>query len=288
MSTPPPPQPPQPNPYGQQPGPYGQPQAPYGQPQAPYGQPQAPYGQPQYGQQSQTPAYPGFPQQQYPGAPWGAPPPPKRRVGMIVGIVAGVVGIVVLGLGALAYVGLKSDSGFPEAEYRLTLPQKMLDDKYELAEDMSQSKGKALEDEADGSWDARDTKAVIGQYTLGGDRTKGVLVVSGMYGRFKNTDEARDNMMKGGAESDNATVAVQPRDFHPSGTDVTITCQVLKQTSGAATVTMPMCAWVDGNTGASIGEVTAQTATADPQDIDLEAAAETAAKIRDEIRKPVG
>ncbi|MFD8570944.1 hypothetical protein [Streptomyces sp. NPDC057694] len=282
MSTPPPPQPPQPNPYGQQPGPYGQPQQ---QPQA-----QPPYGQPQFGQPAaQPPAYPGFPQQQYPGAPqWGTPPPPKRRVGMIIGIVAGVVVLVALGLGALAYIGLKSDSGFPEAEYKLTLPKKVLDDKYELLQDLSASKGQALEDEADGAWDARDTKAAIGQYALGGDQNKGVLVVSGMYGRFKNTDSARDNMMKGAAESDNASVAVAPKDFHPSGTDVTITCEVLTQSSGVTKITMPMCAWVDGNTGASIGEITAETATKDPQDVDLAAVAETTAKIREEIRQPVG
>ncbi|MER5948295.1 hypothetical protein ABT127_19795 [Streptomyces sp. NPDC001904] len=277
MSTPPPPsQQPNPNPYGQQPGPYGQPQPPYGQPQPPYGQ--------------QPPAYPGFPQQQYPGAPqWGAPPPPpKRRVGMIIGIVAGVIVVGALGLGALAYIGLKSDAGFPEAEYRLTLPKKVLDEKYELVQDLSASKGQALEDEADGAWDARDTKAAIGQYALGGDQNEGVLVISGMYGRFKNTDDARENMMKGAAESDNATVAVPPKDFHPAGTDVTITCEVLTQSSGVTKITMPMCAWVDGNTGASIGEVTAETATKNPQHVDLDAAAETAAKIREEIRQPVG
>ncbi|MFJ4710652.1 hypothetical protein [Streptomyces sp. NPDC088785] len=279
MSTPPPPQPPQPNqnPYGQQPGPYGPPQPAYP------GQPQQPYGQP--------PAHPGFPQQQYPGAgpQWGAPPPPpKRRVGLIVGIVAGVVVVVALGLGALAYVGLKSDSGFPEAKYRLTLPQKVLDGKYELAQDLSASKGQALEGEADGAWDARDTKAAIGQYALGGDQTKGVLVISGMYGRFKNTDSARGNMMKGAAESDNASVAVPPKDFHPAGTDVTITCEVLTQSSGVTKITMPMCAWVDGNTGASVGEFTAASAARDPQDIDLAAAAASAARIRDEIRTPLG
>ncbi|MYW67550.1 hypothetical protein GTY65_26280 [Streptomyces sp. SID8379] len=284
MSTPPPPpphQPQQPNPYGRQPGAYGQPQPQFGQP-GPSGYEQQPaYGQPQ------QPAYPGFPQQA--GAPWGAPPPPpKRRVGMIIGIVAGVVAILVIGIGVLAYVGLKSDAGFPEAEYKLTLPQKVLDEKYELTQDLSASKGQALEDEADGAWDARDTKAVIGQYALGGDQNEGVLVISGMYGRFKNTDEARDNMMKGAGTADNATVAVQPKDFHPAGTDVTVTCEVLTQSGGVGKVTMPMCAWVDDNTGASVGEITVDTATKDPQDIDLEAAAERAAKIREEIRQPVG
>ncbi|MZD09164.1 hypothetical protein GTW43_29395 [Streptomyces sp. SID5785] len=274
MSTP-PNQPPQPNPYG----PPQQPQQPYAPPQQqPHDQAQQPYGQP--------PAYPGFPQQ--PGAaPWGAPPPPKKRTGLIIGIVAGVVAVVLIGVGTLVYIGSRVAGGFPEAEYRLTLPQKVLDGKYELAQDMSQAQGKQIEDEADGAWDAKDTKAVVGQYTLGGDQTKGVLVVSGMYGRFKNADKARENMMSGAGEADGATVAVQPRDFHPSGTDVTITCQVLTQTSGAASITMPMCGWADGNTGASIGTAGADSATQDPKEVDLEAAAEDAAKVREEIRKPL-
>ncbi|MFD7295494.1 hypothetical protein ACFV9W_19590 [Streptomyces sp. NPDC059897] len=287
MSTPPSHPPQQPGPYGQQPGPYGPP------PSGPYGQqPQQPPQPPQFGQPQ--PPYPGFPQQQgqqpYP-APWGAPPPPpKKRTGLIIGIVAGVVVLGLGGLGVLGYIGRSAGVGFPEAEYKLTLPKTVLDAKYELAEDMSASKGSQIEGEAEGAWDAKDIKAVVGQYTLGGDQTKGVLIVSGMYGRLKNTDEARDNMMKGAGESANATVAVQPEDFQPAGSDVTITCEVLTQSSAGAggKLTMPMCAWADDNTGASVGEITTATATQDPQDVDLEAVAERAAKLREELRQPIG
>ncbi|MFI6879631.1 hypothetical protein ACIBL6_39940 [Streptomyces sp. NPDC050400] len=281
MSTPPPPQPQQPNPYGPQP------QQPYGQQPSPYGQ--QPYGQQPYGQQPPA-AYPGFPQQpggQYP-APWGAPPPPKKKTGLIIGIVAGVVGVVVVGLGALAFIGFQVEGGFPDAEYKLTLPKTVSDGEYELASDLSDEKGRELEEEADGSWDAKDTTAVIGQYAQGGDQNKGVLVVSGMYGRFKNTDEARDNMMDGAGKADNAQVAVEPKDFHPSGTDTTITCEVVTQTTAGTKMTMPVCAWVDDNTGASVAEVTPTIATKDPQDVDLAAFAEKTAAVREEIRKPVG
>jgi hypothetical protein len=72
-------------PYGQQP--YGQPQ--YG---PPYGQPQQPYGAPQYGQQP-------YGQQPY-GAPGGGfgPPaaPAKSRVGLIVGVTAGILVLIAL------------------------------------------------------------------------------------------------------------------------------------------------------------------------------------------------
>jgi len=272
VSTTPPPQPPD-NPYGPPPtsGPYGQ---------QPYpGPPPGPYGQ-------QPP--PPFPYGQQPA--WGAPPPPpkKSRLGLILGIVGGVVVLVVAGVAALLWIGVKSDTGFPEAEYKLTLPQKVLDEKYELAGDLSGAEGQAIEEEADGAWDARDTKAVVGQYSLGGDQAQGTLVISGMYGRFKNTDLARDNMMEGAAGGEGAKVAVKPKDFKPAGSDVTVTCEVLVQTQLGTEVTIPVCGWVDGNTGASIAEITAETVTKKPTEVDLAAAAETAVKIRGEIRKPIG
>jgi Domain of unknown function (DUF4333) len=72
-------------PYGQQP--YGQPQ--YGQPQygPPYGQPQQPYGAPQYGQQPYG----------APGGGFGPPAAPaKSRVGLIVGVTAGILVLIAL------------------------------------------------------------------------------------------------------------------------------------------------------------------------------------------------
>jgi hypothetical protein len=119
-------------------------------------------------------------------------------------------------------------------------------------------------------------------------RMKGTLVISGMYGRFKNTGLARDNMMEGAAGGDGAKVAVKPKDFKPAGSDVTVTCEVLVQTQLGTEITIPVCGWVDGNTGASIAEITADTVTKKPAQVDLAAAAEAAVKIRDEIRKPIG
>jgi hypothetical protein len=76
--------------YG--PAPYGQ--GPYGQPQ--YGQ--APYGQPQYGQ---PPADPGAPL-------WGtpAPPPRKRRIGLIIGLAVAFVALLCAGAGTAAYLAV--------------------------------------------------------------------------------------------------------------------------------------------------------------------------------------
>ncbi|MDT0474691.1 hypothetical protein RM863_21450 [Streptomyces sp. DSM 41014] len=304
-------QPPSPqNPPGQQPpsqGPYGQqpPQPPYGQPpqQNPYGQQPPPPGPGPYAQQPPQqgpyPPPPGqqpygagpYPQQQPPYG-WGAPmapPPKKRRTGLILGIVGGVVGLVVVGVVVLAMIGSKVvNSGFPEAEFVLALPKTLVDESYQLSEDLSRSEGQKIVDEADGSWDAKVDGAAVGRYSLGGDETKGTLVVSGMYGRFKNTDLARKNMMKGAAQGAGAKVAVPPKDFHPEGADgLTVTCEVLTQTQAGTELTLPICGWADENTGASIAEVTADTVVKDPADIDLAKAAATTLKVRSEIRKAI-
>jgi hypothetical protein len=211
-----------------------------------------------------------------------APPPKKRRVGLILGIVGGVIAA---GVAVLVLIGVVAESGFPEAENKLTLPKTLVDGKYELGQDLSGSEGKKIEDEADGAWDAKDMHGVVGSYTLGGDESKGTLVVSGMYGRFKNTDAARRNMMKGAAQGAGAKVAVPPKEFD---LDVTISCEVLTQNQAGTKVTLPMCAWADGNTGATVAEVTTEGVTQDPSEVDLEALAKQTLKIRSEAVKSIG
>ncbi|MDX3386737.1 hypothetical protein PV682_35640 [Streptomyces niveiscabiei] len=291
MSTPPPPQgpygPQQPNPYGQQPpaapGPYGQPAygTPYGQPQqTPY--PGTPYPGTPYGQQPGTPPY----GQQPWGAPGSMPPPPRRRrTGIVLGIIGSVLVLLAVAVVSLIVVG-GSDKGFPQAKYQLTLPKTLLDGKYRFAQDMSGTLGRQIERES-GAWNARDVKAKVGQYDAGGDQTKGSLVISGMYGRFKDTAASRAAMMKGVGEADNATVVVRPQDFDLPGADTTITCEVVAQEQLGTKLTYPVCAWVDGNTGATVAEVSPQTLTQKAEDIDMEAAAKTTLKVREEARQPL-
>ncbi|GGV75778.1 MULTISPECIES: hypothetical protein [Streptomyces] len=287
---------PPPGPYGQQPpspapGPYDH------QPPAPSTPPAQPNP---YGQQPPTPPGPQnnpyatpYPQAPYPPQPhnWGAPtmspPPKKRRVGLIVGITGGVVGVLVIVGIVLALIGTAAGGGFPEAKFRLTLPKTLVDGSFQLEQDLSDTKGQEIEEEANGAWDAKDTKAVVGQYSQGGDRTRGALVLSGFYGRFKNTDKARRNMLEGAAEADGVTLEAGPKDFPRSG-EPTISCEVLTQEELGTTLTYPTCSWADGNTGAIIVVMDSDTLGQDASEIDLEHYAEVTRQVRSETVKPIG
>lgn len=58
--------------------------------------------------------------------------------------------------------------------------------------------------------------------------------------------------------------------------------------NGIGSSTLPMCAWGDGNTGALVAVVTAETALQDPEEVDLAEAARQAAQVRKEMREPIG
>ncbi|WP_328905847.1 hypothetical protein OG230_24350 [Streptomyces sp. NBC_00234] len=266
-----PPQPPQ-NPYGHQAPPPGPPQQPYGYPQPPQGQ-QGAWGQP------------GIPGQ--PGAQQGwmpQPPPRKKRTGLIIGIVAGslvVAGGIAFGVAML--VGEGTDAAFPKAEYELVVPKKLLDEEFTLAQDMSDTEGQKIENTPDPS--IRDGKAVVAQYTAD---TTSALVLSGMHGRLAAPSFMRGKIMEGAAESDGAKVVVPPKEFEPAGFDVTIECQVVQSKEGGMTSNIPMCAWGDANTAAMVAVVRPETVVKDAKSIDLAKVAEETAKVRDEIRKPIG
>lgn len=284
MSTPPPQQPP--GPYGppqppQSPNPYG------GQPYAaqPPAQPPA-HQQPYPGQP--YPGQPG-PPQPYPGqGAWGQPPtgtpPRKNRIGMVIGIIAGAV----LLLGALGAIGARlSGSGFPEAQYRLTVPKTLVDGKYVLVQDRSATAGKEA---LDGAYDSkiRNPKPAAAQYASESPKESGALVVSGMYGQFKDTAGARKKMLRGAADSEGASLEVPARDITPTGSDVTLSCQVLTVRQNGVQSSLPMCAWVDENTGATVAILSEETAQQKPGSVDLAKTAETTLTVRAEMRQPIG
>ncbi|MEV6073771.1 hypothetical protein AB0L80_01450 [Streptomyces sp. NPDC052069] len=288
MTTPPPPPqgpygPPQPqqNPYGRQaaPGPYAPQQQPYGYPQTP--PPPPPQQQGGWGQ----PGIPGGGQPGMPGWPPQGPQPPRRkRTGLVIGIVAGAVvvaGGIAFGVSQLVDKG--ADAVFPEAEYKLVVPKKVLDEEFTLAQDMSETEGKEIEDTPDPS--VRDGKAVMAQYT---SDKQGALVLSGMYGRLASPDFMRGKIMEGAAEAEGATLVVPAKKFTPDGYDITIECQIVQSKDSGGTANIPMCAWGDGNTAAMVAVIRPENVLKDAKSIDLKASAAEAAKVREETRKPLG
>jgi hypothetical protein len=213
----------------------------------------------------------------------GPPPPRKNRTGLVIGIIA--VALVVLG--GLGFVGRLAGAagGFPEAKYRLTVPQTLLNGQYTLAQDLSDQGREGLKDASQA--DIRDPQAAMGQYSgAKGDGTS--MILSGIYGRVKAPERQRDSMLRGAREADGATTVTPPKDATPAGSDVRIFCQVLTKTQGALSVTFPMCAWGDSNTVGSVGVVSPASAAQQPADVDVAGAAELAVKVRDEVRKPIG
>ncbi|WP_177181636.1 hypothetical protein [Streptomyces sp. TLI_105] len=262
------------------------PHHPYGGPVPPPQQPGA-FGAPQgYPPQGPPQGYPP----QYPGpgtGAWGQPPmgPPKKKLsaGAIVAIVLGSL-VVVGGLGYGVKAGLDGVTGsFPEAKHKLVVSQTVLGGEFTLVSDLSDTQGKEIEDTPD--FTVKDATAAVGQYSA---KDGSVLVLSGMYGQIKNPGTTRSSILKGAATDKGSTLVVKPRDFTPAGYDVTVSCQVTTSKDGLSTTTLPMCAWGDENTAAAIALVGAGEATVDPKDIDLAGLAEKTARIRAEIRKPIG
>ncbi|MFF1919590.1 hypothetical protein ACFVW8_03315 [Streptomyces sp. NPDC058221] len=282
MTTP-PPQPPQ-GPYGPPPGPYGPPPQPQQNPYGPAPQ-QGPYGPPQPAPGPQPFGYPQGPPQPF-GFPQG-PPPRRNRTGLVVGITVGALvaaGCIAFGVSRLADAGASAVAGdFPKAEYRLTVPKKLLDDEYTLAKDASSTEGREIEKTYDPS--IRDVKAVVTQYT---SSAGGTLVVSGLWGRIKGPEFTRDKILEGASGTDGMTVAVPAREFTPAGYGITVSCQVVRSKDGALTSTIPMCAWGDDNTASFVAVVTPATALQAPEKVDLDKAALDTARVRAESRKPIG
>ncbi|MDQ1005834.1 hypothetical protein QFZ82_000319 [Streptomyces sp. V4I23] len=127
----------------------------------------------------------------------------------------------------------------------------------------------------------------MAQYTSNSEG--GVLVLSGMHGSIKDPAAAREKILDGAATADGATLSVAAKDFTPAGSEVTITCQVVSMAqAGGGSTPLPICAWADDNTNASVSLITATGATQSPEEVDLAAAAKATAQVREEIRRPIG
>ncbi|MER6309153.1 hypothetical protein ACWCXK_36385 [Streptomyces sp. NPDC001739] len=257
------------------PGPYA-PQGPYDAPaQGPYGAPpQPPYGVPPQG-------YPGY------GGPGMMPPPvpPRNKSGKVWGIIGAIVGVLVVGsiasTVALRGGGSGGSGGSGGPKYRITVPQTLAGGEYKLAKDISQQADSAVPH--DGA-NEHGLRTVGGQYTSG---TKS-MVMLGMYGSIDDPETSVEHAIQGMTRDGKTVVAVPEKKFTPSGGGGPLTCGVDVRTEMGQKVTLTFCIWADSSASVNVAQTDAAELSKDPQSVDLQAFADQAGKIRNEVRKPLG
>ncbi|WP_306323064.1 MULTISPECIES: hypothetical protein [unclassified Streptomyces] len=319
-------QPPQPGPYGQppqapQPG-YGYPQQPpQAPPQAPQGVPPQqpnPYGQPP----QQPPG--GYSQPQQPG-PYGQPPqapygqypqqPPtgggggKKTLAIVLGA---VVVVAALGVGGyFIFAGGDSGSGggsvADDGAHKLTTPASVLGGEYKKSGGGTTSSGsfsqKDLEEAK--AWGVTDPKSVNATYQAGSGATQKAINFGGIYGKIEDPEKVVDSLFsemqrKSKSSTDTlggAKVSFEgsPQKFTPSGfKNGVMKCQNAKYDMGSGSSSasgmpssfkMPMCVWGDHSTVTYIMYSDAGAIVA-KEETPLSEAADTTAKLRDEVRVP--
>ncbi|MFI7405650.1 hypothetical protein ACIBW9_35125 [Streptomyces sp. NPDC049541] len=224
---------------------------------------------------------------QMPLTPWGAMPPApphKSRVGLMAAIIGGVFLLIVVLLLTLVLAGKNLENSYPRAEFSLTVPRTLLDGRFKLAKDDSPTKGQALQRSWRHSWDAEAVHGVAAVYQPAGIE-RGDLVVTGMYGRFKNTQEIRSRILAdNGSNNSQVKVLTPPEDDSPAGSRIKISCEAVTRTwTDGLTLTYPVCAWADGNTWARVADMTLLAST----NLDLKATAKSTLQIRSEMLKPI-
>ncbi|NGN62907.1 hypothetical protein G5C51_03180 [Streptomyces sp. A7024] len=271
MSTPPQ------SPYGQQP-PQG-----YGAPgygQQPGQQPPA-YGAPAYGQQ---PAPYGAPPQQ-PG-PYGAqpqpgfypPPPPKKsNTGKILAIVGGALVLVII----LAYAGIsaltRGGVGTSTPDYEVTLPKTLEGGKLKLKQDLTQQ----MKDGLKAQGDSQPDELRSGLYTGGTDQ----LVYQGGVDS-RSDSESAEEYLNGAEEADGTSPGTEHKKIQPAGSGETWLCAVMVKEQYGQKMSMPTCAWTEDGVLVAIVDGSPGTMTKSPADIDLDALAERASGVKDEVLVP--
>ncbi|QHC32943.1 hypothetical protein [Streptomyces sp. HF10] len=216
--------------------------------------------------------------------PWGAPPlpPPRTRpVGLIAAIVGGAFLLIAAIVAAVALSGKVFDRNFPRAESTLTVPHTVLDGRYELRRNDSATAGRAVARSWRFGLDAEAVHGVVASYRLKGADYYDV-VVTGMYGRFRNTASLRTRLLTAnGSATTTVKVVVPPRDLTSPASPAGVSCEYLTRSwSGGQTLTYPVCVWADGNTVARVAYMTASY-------IDLKDAAEQTLRVRSEMLRPI-
>lgn len=212
--------------------------------------------------------------------------------------------VAAIAVGAYLVLGSTGSSSdvADDGPHKLTTPAKVLSDEYTKGSSSDSSGGfdekdlKTAEDA--GVTDAKDVDAA---YTAGDDSNplaQKMLQFMGVYGTVEDPEKAVDamfaDMKKSAGEDDSeGEVVGSPKTFTPAGLDGAILkCQETKFTnteagstdeSGPSEFSMPVCIWGDNSTlGVTISMDMASIMAG--KGADLDAAAETTAKFRKEVR----
>ncbi|MFE9732453.1 protein kinase [Streptomyces sp. NPDC005863] len=191
------------------------------------------------------------------------------------GLLAAVVtGALVLFGGAVyaAYVFKDSGPSFPTAQYKLEPPATLLGGAYELKEGTLSAPSKKLYDDEDRK-DAREFRATYTGKAKAGAFQE--LKVDGVYGRLKNSEVQREDMVSSSIVTNEEKVVAPLKEIRVAGADVVFSCETATSRSyGTKTV----CAWADENTAGSVQF---------KPHASLERAAAETRKIRDDMRKRI-
>ncbi|WP_030021146.1 hypothetical protein [Streptomyces monomycini] len=194
----------------------------------------------------------------------------------MLGIVGGAVALVVVG-GIVAVVAL-SGAGGPK--YKTVVPKTLVDGKYTLAKDLSDTVSPQVP--RDGSY-AHNMTTVGGQYQSGAKS----LVLLSMYGSVSDPLRAVEQTIHG-MESSGGEMVVPKQEERPHGTKEPVYCGVFVKRQMGQKFTAPFCTWADSSTTGNVMETDAERIDADPFSVDLEALAEKTDRIRSEIKVPIG
>ncbi|MER6426077.1 hypothetical protein [Streptomyces sp. NPDC001137] len=195
-------------------------------------------------------------------------------------IIGGVFLLIVVLLLTLVLAGKKLENSYPRAEFSLTVPRALLEGHFKLAKDDSPTKGRALQRSWRHSWDTEAVQGVVAVYQSASVE-RGDLVVTGIYGRLKNTDEVRSRVLAGnGSKNSQVKVLTPAEDETPPGSRIKISCEAVTRTwADGSTLTYPVCAWVDGATWAQVADMTLLAS----MNLDLKATARSTLQIRSEM-----
>ncbi|MDH2392745.1 hypothetical protein QCN29_28985 [Streptomyces sp. HNM0663] len=182
----------------------------------------------------------------------------------------------------------QESASFPPVKYRLAIPRTLLDGEYMLIEDNSQETDAEIGRSGSGIHpEARNVKAAAGSYNGTSKVSHSGLVVTGMYGQFKNPEQQRYGLMDGLRKAEGMSEPKPPQHITPQGSEVDFECTVMMSEDPEGTATIPVCAWGDDNTAAYVAFVTPASAEQHPESVDLDQIAQKVLEIRRDMRQQI-